>query len=285
MIRLVLLGRTGNHLFQYALGRVLAEKHGVPLVMDATWYNREGWAEVSHFLGLPLKAKITRRGSFASRAFRKLAGKHRWECLGLPVFRERGDDQSFDPGMLGAPADCVLFGYFQTPVYFHSIAGSLRLEFNRLFSTTVECSGGLAAKLASPGSVAVHVRRQDYLTHPVFHVCDRDYYRKAIDELRARVPDARFLIFSDDPEWCRTEFRDPDQEVIDSGPAGANPLHDLYLMSLASHHVIANSTYSWWAAWLGEKPGQIVKMPDRWYAHGIVAPIEEKNPGNWEITR
>jgi hypothetical protein len=154
-----------------------------------------------------------------------------------------------------------------------------------LFSTAVECSGTLVAKLASPGSVAVHVRRQDYLTHPVFHVCDRDYYRKAIDELRARVPDARFLIFSDDPEWCRTEFLDPDQEVIDSGPAAANPLHDLHLMSLAGHHVIANSSYSWWAAWLGDKPGQIVKMPDRWYAHGIVAPIEEKNPGNWEITR
>jgi hypothetical protein len=284
MIRIILLGRTGNHLFQYALGRVLAEKHGVPLVMDASWYNREGWAEVSHFLGLPLEAKVTRRASIANRVLRKLTHKHRWEYLGLPVLKERGDDQSFDPAMLNAPADCVLFGYFQTPIYFHSIADSLRAEFNGLFSTVIDHTEPLAVKLSSPGSVAVHVRRQDYLTHSVFRVCERDYYQKTIDELRSRVRDARFLIFSDDPEWCRTEFRDSDQEVIDSGPAGSNPLRDLYLMSLAHHHIIANSTYSWWAAWLGEKTGQIVKMPDRWYAHGIVAPIAEKNPGRWEIT-
>ena len=64
--------------------------------------------------------------------------------------------------------------------------------------------------------------------------------------------------------------------MIDSGKDAANPLHDLHLMSLATHHIIANSSYSWWAAWLGEKPGQQVIMPDRWYAHGIKAPMAEK---------
>jgi hypothetical protein len=94
--------------------------------------------------------------------------------------------------------------------------------------------------------------------------------------MRARIPGARFFIFSDDPEWCRSAFREDDVVIIDSGSAGKNPLHDLHLMSLASHHIIANSTYSWWAAWLGDKPGQQVVMPDRWYARDITAPIEEK---------
>jgi hypothetical protein len=137
------------------------------------------------------------------------------------------------------------------------------------------------------------VRRGDYLRIPVFQVCDPHYYHQSMDEMRARVPDARFFIFSDDPEWCRANFTESDTEVV-AAPSGrrsdggveaafgdrrhdaANPLHDLHLMSLAGHHIIANSSYSWWAAWLGDKPGQRVIMPDRWYARDIHAPMEEK---------
>ena len=88
MIRIVLQGRTGNHLFQYALGRVLAKKHQVPLVLDASWFNPEGWSEVSHFLSLPLQAEVVRPCSLGSRILRKLTGKHHWEFLSVPIFRE-----------------------------------------------------------------------------------------------------------------------------------------------------------------------------------------------------
>lgn len=103
-----------------------------------------------------------------------------------------------------------------------------------------------------------------------------------MDRIRDELPGARFFIFSDDPGWCRREFTAADTEVIDSGPVAANPLHDLLLMSLASHHIIANSSYSWWAAWLGDKPGQRVIMPDRWYAGTITAPIYEKLLPHWQ---
>jgi hypothetical protein len=274
MIRVVLLGRTGNNLFQYALGRVLAEKHGVPLVMDASWFNAEGWAEVSHFLKLPLKAKVVRRFSIGTRALRKLTGRHYWEYRGVPMLREAGDDQGFDPRFLNAPPDCTLFGYFQSPLYFQGIAESLRTELNSIFAAAVEIPDSQRKSLCSPDSVAVHVRRKDYLAQPLFEVCDSNYYCEAMRVMRARLPAARFHIFSDDPEWCHAEFTGPDQSVIN--PTTANPIHDLRLMSLASHHIIANSTYSWWAAWLGDKPGQQVIMPDRWYASGIKAPIGEK---------
>jgi hypothetical protein len=276
MIRIVLLGRTGNNLFQYALGRVLAEKHGVPLVLDASWFNSAGWAEVSHFLKLPIKAKVVRRLSICTRALRNFTGKHYWEYRGVPVLREATDDQSFDSRFLNAPTDCMLFGYFQSPLYYETIAVPLRAELNSLIGDAVRIPGDLRRKMSDINSVAVHVRRRDYLNLPIFQVCDPLYYSEAMRQMRARLPDARFFIFSDDPEWCRSEFREADQEVVDSGEAAANPLHDLHLMSLASHHIIANSSYSWWAAWLGEKPGQQVIMPDRWYAHDIKAPIEEK---------
>ncbi|MES2995286.1 MAG: alpha-1,2-fucosyltransferase [Verrucomicrobiota bacterium] len=285
MIRIVLLGRTGNHLFQYALGRVLAEKHGVPLVLDASWFNAAGWREVSHFLTLPLQAKVRRSPSVASRALRKFSGKHYWEYLHAPLLRESGDDQSFDPAFLAAPADCVLFGYFQTPLYFADSENELRIELTELLAARVPATSAWAKQLSSPKSVAVHVRRGDYLHHPVFAVCDEAYYQKAMDEMRCRVPGAHFFIFSDDPNWCRTAFHDRDTTTIDSGPAAADPLHDLCLMRNASHHIIANSTYSWWAAWLGRKPGQEVIMPPKWYAHSIKAPIEEKTNPGWTILR
>jgi len=276
MIRIVLLGRTGNHLFQYALGRVLAEKHGVPLVLDASWFNAEGWAEVSHFLKLPIQAKVVRRLSLGSRALRKFTGKHYWEYRGVPILREPTDDQSFDRRFPDAPADCMLFGYFQSPLYFQSIEDSLRAELKRLLAGAIRITDDQRSKLTAPGSVAVHVRRKDYLHLPAFQVCDGAYYQESMRKLRARLTDARFFIFSDDPEWCRNEFKEADQEMVDSGRHSANPLHDLHLMSLASHHIIANSSYSWWAAWLANKSDQQVLMPDRWYAHGIQAPMEEK---------
>jgi len=175
-----------------------------------------------------------------------------------------------------------LFGYFQSPLYFESIAGPLRTELNALMGGAVPVAADLQEMLRSPDAVAVHVRRTDFLELPVFQVCDTCYYQEAMRRMRALVPGARFLIFSDDPEWCRAAFRGADQQVIASGTA-ADPLHDLHLMSLASHHIIANSSYSWWAAWLGEKPGQRVIMPDRWYAHGAKAPMEEKRLPHWEI--
>jgi hypothetical protein len=275
MIRIVLQGRTGNHLFQYALGRVLAKKHQVPLVLDASWFNPEGWAQVSHFLSLPLQADVVRPCSLGSRMLRKITGKHHWEFLSVPVFREKPADQSFDARFLKCPSDCLLFGYFQTPRYFGEIAEELREELRSLLNSVCS-SSEIHRELAKPGTVAVHVRRGDYMQHSVFQVCDVDYYRDAINQMRKELSGAKFFIFSDDPAWCRSTFCDDDQTIVDSGEAGNNPLYDLHLMSLAAHHIIANSTYSWWSAWLAQSSTQRVIMPDRWYAGEIIAPIDEK---------
>jgi len=288
VIRIILRGRTGNNLFQYALGRALAVKHGVPLVLDGSWYNTKGWAEVSHFLKLPLQAKVLRPPivvSLAARALRNSMGKHIWEYRGVPVFKESIEDQSFNPKIADAPADCMLSGFFQSPLYFQSIASELRAELRELIPRGVyasplqvdkACGSSLKARLALPGSVAVHVRRGDYLQIPAFQVCDSAYYQTSMNRMRGQLGNPHFFIFTDDPEWCRRKFNASDTEIIDSGAAATNPLHDLHLMSQASHHIIANSSYSWWAAWIGDKPGQQVIMPDRWFTNGIKAPMEQK---------
>jgi len=287
MIRIVLLGRTGNNLFQYALGRVLAEKHNVPLVLDASWFNAAGWREVSHFLKLPIRATISRKCHLPSRALRKLTGKHRWQYGRFPFLSEKPGDHSFDPTFLDSPADCALFGYFQSWRYFASIEDELRAELVHLLNEG--CGGDPPpprapaasrpelSSLKAPDSVAIHVRRGDFLNHPEFQVCDIAYYQNAMDEMRDRIGSPRFFIFSDDPEWCRQAFTGRDIEIIDSGSAAANPLHDLRLMSFCSHHIIANSSYSWWAAWIGKKPGQRVILPPRWFNSDIHAPMADKD--------
>lgn len=282
MIRIVLLGRTGNNLFQYALGRVLSARHGVPLILDGSWFNRAGWAQVSHFLRLPIHARVVRPFPWGSRLLRKMGVGHHWERLGVPVLREDPADQSFDPRFLEAPADCVLFGYFQSPRYFESIASDLRRELGGLLAGAVRPDPALVARLRESTSVAVHVRRGDYLGHEVFRVCGEDYFRRALDAMRAELGQPRFLVFSDDPAWCRQVLSAPDVEVADTGTAGRNPLHDLHLMSLAPHHIICNSTYSWWAAWLGSHPDQRAIVPDRWYTGQIASPIADRILPHWQ---
>lgn len=286
-IRIPLQGQTGNLMFQYALGRVLAERHGVPLVLDGSWYDDVLWRELSFFLNLQLRAQVVRRCPSGARALRWLTGKHYWEFRGVPVLKEEPRDHSFDEQFLNAPADCVLMGFFQAPKYFESIDGDLRTELNGLLAAAVTASSAPdLASLTAPTSVAVHVRcTTSFRIDPVFRVCDMEYYQRSMERMRERIPGARFFIFSDDPVLCRATFTAADQTVVDTGAAGINPLHDMYWMSRASHHVIANSSYSWWAAWLGAKPGQQVITPERWFSSRFKAPIEEKWPrlggGTW----
>lgn len=285
MIRIVMLGRLGNNLFQYALGRVLAEKHGVPLVMDGSWFNSEGWGQVKCLKLLPGPAagtvKVVRRCSLGTRALLKATGKHYWEYRGVPVLRENERDQSFDPSFMEAPADCMLFGYFQTPLYFQGFENTLREELSTRDLGLEKGCEALADRLRKPGSVAVHVRRTDYAGNPDLDLCDIEYYRNAMNRMRGTVDNARFFIFSDEPAWCGMHHTGRDVEVVHHRkPPPA--LTDLHLMGLADHHIIANSSYSWWAAWLGEKPGQKVLMPARWLGR-IKAPIGEKRCEGWEI--
>lgn len=283
MIRVLMLGRTGNNLFQYAAGRVLAQRHGVPMVMDASWFNGEGWSQVSCLRRLPLKAGVIRPLTLASRVLRKLTGKHYWEFCGVPVIRETVVDQSFNPRYLDAPASCMLFGYFQSPLYFQGIEPLLREELRMDSLPWQPDTLRTRDRIRGDRTVAVHIRRTDYVGNAPFEVCDLAYYRTAMGRLREHMEGLRFFLFSDDPAWCSQHLATDDVEVCALPPGMRDPLHDLHLMAEAGHHIIANSSYSWWAAWLGKKPGQQVLMPSVWYRTGMKAPAEEKRCEGWEF--
>lgn len=285
MIRVVMLGRLGNNLFQYALGRTLAEKHGTELVMDGSWFNGEGWSQVNCIKRLPGpsagKARVVRRFSFGARLLLKTTGKHYWDYRGVPALREDERDQTYDPRFNAAPSDCMLFGYFQSPLYFRGMEEMLRQELSTSGLGLEKGREALASQLEHAQSVAVHVRRTDYLGNPDLNLCGPAYYQTAMSRIRETMEKPRFHIFSDDPAWCREQFQSDDVTVV-SHHAEVCALTDFHLMSLASHHIIANSSYSWWAAWLGKKAGQRVLMPGKWF-NNIISPIQEKHNPGWEL--
>ncbi|WP_338684468.1 alpha-1,2-fucosyltransferase [Haloferula helveola] len=277
-----MLGRTGNSLFQYALGRVLAKRHRVPLVMDGSWFNRAGWRNVSCLKRLPLKVTLRRRFSVTSRALNRWTGKHPWEWDEVPVLKEPVGVSRFDQAFLDAPSSCVLMGYFQSPKYFEGLETELREDLEMSDLEWSDATRLLADRMSCGNSVAVHVRRTDFVGRREFDVCGASYYRRAMNRLRAASEGLRFHLFSDDPAWCAGNLAGGDVEIAHIPGTGSDPLHDLYLMSLARHHVISNSSYSWWGAWLGKKAGQQVLCPDRWFGGDIEAPIEDKLCSGWQ---
>lgn len=286
MIRVVMLGRLGNNLFQYAFGRKLAELRGVPLVLDASWYNSRTWGYVSAIRRFPGihdgTVRVVRPFSLGSRLLLKATGRHHWELGGAPVIREHASDHSFDPSLLTAPGNCVIMGYFQSPRYFQDLGDLLRKELSTAGLGLERGHEALAERLRAANSVAVHVRRTDYVGNPHLHLPSPAYHQTAMNRLRDAHPDARFFVFSDDIKWCREWFAGDDTEFV-SHYDPTDPLTDLHLLSLANHHIIANSSYSWWAAWLGRKSGQKVFMPDQWFKCGIHAPVEEKRCEGWTV--
>lgn len=165
---------------------------------------------------------------------------------GIP-FLERAFE--FNEGFWALPDGTELSGYFQSERYFKPFADEVRREFQPLVPLPWT---------VFKGWVSIHVRRGDYLTFPEHHPpCTVEYYREAM----SRFPNEHFIVFSDDMPWCKENLRGPRIEYSE----GFYPFADLHRMSLCDHHIIANSSFSWWGAWLGKNPGKRVIAPKRWF--------------------
>lgn len=271
-----ILGGLGNQMFQYAFGRALSLKHGVPLKLDLSGFATYGLHrfELDRVFSLPLQvaSQADRRDLLGWRssdlvlrvlarpAFKRLRGRRL-------VIHDRGADAV---NYLGSGADSYLFGYWQSEHYFRDYAARIRDDF--VFRTPlVGANMDLARRMLDRDSVSIHVRRGDYVSDPktraVLGTCQVEYYLRAIDWLRTRVPEAEWFVFSDDVEWVKESIPLSGNVQYVSHNEGADSFFDMQLMSLCKHHIVANSTFSWWGAWLA-KPSTtaIVVAPARWYA-------------------
>jgi hypothetical protein len=180
----------------------------------------------------------------------------------------RGQNSRFNPAILRLTDNISLDGYWQSEKYFSDIAPVIRSDF----TVRVEPEGlnrEVASVINGCNAISIHFRRGDYVTDAKIAArhgaCTNDYFIKAVELIKARVERPHFFVFSDDPAWVREHFTIPHtMTLVDhNGPDKAH--EDLRLMSLCRHHIIANSSFSWWGAWLNPRPDKIVIAPLRWF--------------------
>jgi hypothetical protein len=174
----------------------------------------------------------------------------------------------YDPNILKCNNHVYLEGYWQTEKYFKDIKEIILRDFT-IVEEPDPRNKTMADQIRGSESVSIHVRRGDYVTNPTtnaYHgTCSEDYYKKAIQIIKNRVHKPQFFIFSDDLTWVREhlDIGYPTVFVDFNGPD--KDYEDLRLMSLCQNHIIANSSFSWWGAYLGSDPGKIVIAPKRWF--------------------
>ena len=285
-ITVVLREQLGNQLFQWAAGYSLAKSLGVPLHLYTANYGRTG-----HYLFLnryDISAKFL--PSLPSLIARKISGRDPYrdfrfsDRLGDGGIRSSKEplDSHFLPEIFALPPGSLLDGMFQSWRYFPDLRDDLRGELT-LRKDRISMPPSLLDPLQSSNAVAVHVRRGDYLAggnREIFDVCGSLYFSRAVESIREAVADPTFFVFSDDIDWCRSAFHYSDFVFCSGAERIEGPLVDFELMRRCRHHIISNSTFSWWAAYLANHPDQIVICPDRWNRDGR-SPISDKLLPGW----
>ncbi len=265
MIIVKLQGGIGNQLFQYSLGRHLAQQRQTPLKLDIRWYKKVA----NRFYALD--RFHTDAALATDEDIQTLTGLGaRVQDLLRPYYQRRfirEQSFAFDPQILACGSDVYLEGYWQSSNYFADSAALIRHDLQVKGKPNAK-NQAVLRQIRATTAVALHVRRGDYVANrstALYHgTCSPDYYRRAIATVAKRVANPHFFVFSDDPDWTRhnipIDF--PTTYVDHNGDA---PHEDLRLMSQCQHFIIANSTFSWWGAWLADFPQKIVIYPKPWF--------------------
>lgn len=255
-------------MFQYAAGRTLSLRTGLPLMLDITHLSKKSHRdyELSAF---NIQARTFRRHG-EGRPDRWTRWAH---AMGLrpampdtaPVYTE--PHYHYDQAFESLNHACILDGYWQTERYFRDASDVIRKEFSpRKLPPRV---AQLQVRLSQPNAISVHIRRGDYVSNPEvarFHgLCDLDYYTLAMARLATQVANPVFHIFSDDHAWIHAHFPKQHPWALVEDWQGKDAWVDMWLMSRCGHHIIANSSYSWWGAWLNPNPTKQVIAPAKWF--------------------
>ena len=263
-------GGLGNQMFQYAVGRALALKHDCPLLLDMRYFDDPvpyGFG-LDHFSAAYRIAKTDELPpSRRSSQFRYAA----WRLFKSRPHLVREQGLGFNEDVLSRTAPAYLHGYWQCERYFAEYADFIRADLT-VSPEPSTSNRNYLAEITSASAVSLHVRRGDYASDPAIRaahgLCSPEYYQKAVEFVADQtVIGPRIYIFSDDPDWAEQNLSFPFETTIIRGNSSETAFEDLRLMSACDHHIIANSSFSWWGAWLNPSPDKIVVAPKRWFAH------------------
>lgn len=270
MIITRIIGGLGNQLFQYAAGRCLAHLRKTQLKLDVTGFKDYSLRSFDLssmnpdlFIAHPREIKALLPSNHLGKAIQYLSptSKRKW-------YRER--KFSFEKDFFKLGENVYLKGYFQSEKYFNPARDIIRKEFSFKPELINELNT-FSNRIKSANSVSLHVRRGDISIDPdslAYHgVLPKEYYLEAIRKIRERIPGAEFFLFTDDIEWAKENFK-IDGLTFVSREFTRNHIQDLYLMTQCHHNIIANSSFSWWGAWLNNNPDKIVIAPKKWFNKG-----------------
>ncbi|MBL7740058.1 MAG: alpha-1,2-fucosyltransferase [Chitinophagaceae bacterium] len=266
MIIARLQGGLGNQLFQYAAAKALAVKLNVPFKLDAftsLQKDKQRTIALHDFrAGFELASKKEIKGFiFFPSLYRHQPAF--FARLGRHVYRE--PHFHFDQHFSRITAPVFIDGFWQSPLYFKDIDAVIRQDFT-IKEELIKNVKEKGIELAGRDSVAVHIRRGDFLNRKIkaFHgVMDVGYYSKAIAVLQQKIPGLSVHFFSDDIEWVKKNLPFDNAEFVSVHTRSAT--EDFYLMTQCRHTIIANSSFSWWTAWLNNHPEKIVVAPKKWF--------------------
>ena len=282
-------GGLGNQLFQYAAAYSLAVSKGAELKSDLYTYTKHPYRkyELNNFnVRLPeaTREEVHRftGSNFISRYLNKK--NNYFNCPA--VFAQ--PHYHFYDDFFSLPVPIYLSGYWQSEKYFLNTADALRKIFVPA-NTLDERNADLIATMKSTSSVAIHIRRTDYTGErkglSFFQPMGLDYYQRAIEAIDKKIDNPRYFIFSDDIAWSRQQLKDLKDATFVDHNTGADSYKDLLVMSACRHQVIANSTFSWWAAWLNDFANKTVIAPQTWFHNTYVTKQEPVYPCRFYNTR
>lgn len=267
MIIVKIVGGLGNQMFQYAYAKALG-KRGYEVKLDISvfeTYKLHGGYQLDKYnIDLEVSSKKENMKYYSNSLLSKVLRRVGIETS--KAVRERS--LLFDESFLNVEDNNYIEGYFQSEKYFKSIRDILLEQLTvkqELSNYTKEIENKIQS---SPNSCSIHIRRGDFVNSDNINIhgsCDLEYYEKAIEHLEEKIDSINYFVFSDDISWCKENLNLPNAVFVNSKEKRI-PQEDMYLMSLCGHNIIANSSFSWWGAWLNQNKEKIVITPKRWFA-------------------
>lgn len=281
MIIIKIIGGLGNQMFQYSFYKSLQSK-GFNVYADLSDFE-DYPLHNGYELGRIFNLTVRTPSKFILNLFKP--NQTKWvfrklkRVLNLKkTYRVEEKEFRFDPSFL-SDTNKYYFGYWQNEGYFHDIADQIKHDF--IFPKIVDIENKtILQKITNTQSVSIHVRRGDYLKDPLLgNICNLYYYEEAILNINSKIKDTQFFVFSDDMAWCRQNLKLENVTYIDLNK-GKNSYIDMQLMSNCKHNIIANSSFSWWGAWLNNNTNKVVIAPGKW-VNNLDGDDTDICPKNW----
>ncbi len=287
MIITKLTGGLGNQMFQYAMGRRTAISNETKLKLDTKWYEEISNDDTKREYGLGVfnidetfatdKEIYRYRENKIERLFNKFKPYYKKTLI--------KEYNKFDPNFLRIGKRAYLVGNWQSAEYFKDIRDIIISDF-KLKKPMSEKAAKIADRIRQTNAVSMHIRRSDYVNNPrykkTYEELDSKYYKDAISIIKQKLTNLEIFVFSDDIEWAKQNlsFEYPTTYIIGDG---MRDFEEMILMSKCKHNIIANSSFSWWGAWLNTNPEKIVIAPKKWFRSNSGQTSISIIPPSWKI--